>query len=35
MSFLGGNIPMEYLMCGAIGFLAAWLLALLCLPAVQ
>jgi hypothetical protein len=35
MSFLGGNIPMEYLMCGAIGFLAAWLLALLCLPAVH
>ncbi len=26
---------MEYLMCGAIGFLAAWLLALLCLPAVH
>ena len=35
MSFFGGNIPMEYVMCGAIGFLAAWLLALMCLPAVH
>ncbi len=35
MSFFGGSFPMEYLMCAAIGFLAAWLLALMCLPAVH
>jgi hypothetical protein len=35
MSLFGGSFPMEYLMCAAVGFLAAWLLALMCLPAVH
>lgn len=31
----GSNVPMEYLMFGAIGFLLAWLMALMCFPAVH
>lgn len=35
MSFFGSYIPMEYLMYGALGFLAAWLMAFMCFPAVH
>ena len=35
MPFFGSIVPMEYLMYGAIGFLAAWLMALMCFPAVH
>ncbi len=35
MSFFFGYVPMEFFMYGAIGFLAAWLMALMCFPAVH
>ena len=35
MSFFGSEVPMEFFMYGAIGFLAAWLMALMCFPAVH
>jgi DNA repair exonuclease SbcCD ATPase subunit len=35
MSFFFGFVPMEFFMYGAIGFLAAWLMALMCFPAVH
>jgi chromosome segregation ATPase len=35
MALFGSTIPMEYFMYGAIGFLAAWLMALMCFPAVH
>lgn len=31
----GSYVPTEYLMYGAVGFLLAWLMALMCLPAVH
>lgn len=35
MSSFFGFVPMEFFMYGAIGFLAAWLMALMCFPAVH
>ncbi len=35
MSSFFGYVPMEFFMYGAIGFLAAWLMALMCFPAVH
>ncbi|MET0278497.1 MAG: hypothetical protein ABW198_09205 [Pseudorhodoplanes sp.] len=35
MPFFGSVVPMEFFMYGAIGFLAAWLMALMCFPAVH
>lgn len=35
MMLFGSSFPMEYLMFGAIGFLIAWLMALMCFPAVH
>ncbi len=35
MTVFGSHIPLDYLMCGAIGFLAAWLMALMVLSAVH
>lgn len=32
---MGGSIPLEYLMAGGIGFLAAWLTAFMVMPAVH
>jgi hypothetical protein len=32
---MGGSLPLEYFMVGGIGFLAAWLMALIVMPAVH
>jgi DNA repair exonuclease SbcCD ATPase subunit len=35
MWLFGSYVPMEFFMYGAVGFLAAWLMALMCFPAVH